>query len=87
MAFSKTLSIFHECNGYLGSNVCEQLILMVTCPQFLYFPPLYTPEVHQESEELGIICHCGWKETQNPEMRSPNDKLIGTWELLSGHKQ
>lgn len=34
MAFSKSLSIFYDCNGYLGSNVCEQLILMVTYSQF-----------------------------------------------------
>lgn len=43
MAFSKTLSIFHDCNGCLGSNVCEQLILMVTCPQFLNFFPSVDP--------------------------------------------
>lgn len=35
MAFSKSSSIFHDCSGCLGSSVCEQLILMVTCPQFL----------------------------------------------------
>lgn len=33
MAFSKSLSIFHDYSGRLGSNVCEQLILMVTYSQ------------------------------------------------------
>lgn len=67
----------------------EQLILMILpALNFSIFSLCRPLKVHQESEELDISTFTVDRKTQNPEIQGlQNDKLIGIWELLSGHKQ
>lgn len=86
MAFSKSLSIFHDCSGCLGS-VCEQLILMVTYSQFpsvfLFSRPPGPSGKWRARHQMSL-----WIEGDTESWAEVSKWQVNRiWELLSGNKQ